>query len=715
MSAPLLSNSWYRVANLKPRLRSHARLHRHRYRGEVWYLLQDPASGRVQRFTPAARTVIAALDGERSVEAVWELAAKRLGEAAPTQDEIIQLLGQLHAADLLQSDVTPDVAELFARGEREVSARRQRSFANPMALRIPLWDPDAFLNRIRGLIRVIWSGWGALLWLVVVLPALFLVPLHWPEMTNDFSDRVLAVDNLVTLYLVFPVIKLLHELGHATATKSGGGEVHDMGIVVLVLMPVPYVEASAATTFRSKYRRAMVGAAGMAVELFVAALAFYAWLLIEPGLGRAVLFNVMLIAGVSTLIFNGNPLLRYDAYYILADLIEIPNFAARSLRYWAYLIERYALGVREVEAPAASRSEKAWFLFYGFAASIYRVLVTLVIALFIATQFFVVGVLLAGWALVAMALLPVVRGLRHLSGSPRLRIHRRRALAVTVGSFAGLAVLLVAVPMPYHSHAEGVTWLPEQAMVRTAANGFVDRLLVESGSHVTEGEPLVRSFDPALEAKLRLTQAKVAELEAQYGSDFVTDPAKAGIAREKLESERAALALASERVSDLIVHAHSDGVFIAPQAVDMPGRYYHKGELLGYVIGEQQPYARVVVAQDAVDMVRDATDRVRVSLIDRPEVVAEGRVVRQVPAGETYLPSRALATEGGGQIATDPRDTKGPKALERMFQFDVALEGIPRLETFGTRAYVRFDHGMEPLAVRWYRAVRLLFLSRFGV
>ena len=164
-----------------------------------------------------------------------------------------------------------------------------------------------------------------------------------------------------------------------------------------------------------------------------------------------------------------------------------------------------------------------------------------------------------------------------------------------------------------------------------------------------------------------------------------------------------------------VVHARSEGVFVAPQAIDMPGRYYRKGELLGYVIGKEQPLARVVVPQDAVDMVRLATDRVRVRLVDRPEVIAEGRVVRQVPAGEAYLPSRALATEGGGEIATDPRETKAPKALERMFQFDVALAGIPRLETFGARAYVRFDHRMEPLCLRWYRAVRLLFLSRFGV
>jgi putative peptide zinc metalloprotease protein len=715
MTAPLLSNSWYRVAALRPRLRSHARLHRHRYRGEVWYLLQDAASGRVHRFTPAARTLIAAMNGARTVEEIWGLANRALGERAPTQDQVIQLLGQLHAADLLQSDVTPDVAELFARGEREVKSRRRAAYGNPMALRIPLWDPDAFLDRARPWIELLWSRWGALAWLAAVVPALLLVPPHWPELTHNFSDRVLAIDNLLVLYLLFPVIKAFHELGHASATKAGGGEVHDMGLILLVLMPVPYVEASAATTFRSKHRRAVVGAAGMAVEVFIAALSFYAWLLVEPGLLRAALFNVMVIAGVSTILFNGNPLLRYDAYYILCDLIEMPNLGARALRYWAYLAERYALGVREAEGPIATRSEKAWFLFYGLASSAYRVLVTVVIALFIASRFFIVGVLLAAWALFAMAVLPVLRGLRHVLGSPRLRKRRRRAVAVTFGSIGGALVLALAVPLPYHSDAEGVVWLSEQAMVRAGASGFVRHLLAQPGSRVAPGDPIVQTFDPALEAMLRLNEARVDELEAAYASEFVADRAKAQVVREKLDSARAALARAEERAGESIVRANADGVFVVPQPGDLPGRYFRRGELLGYVIGSETPLVRVVVPQEAIDAVRLATDRVRVRLVDRPELAVEGRIVRQVPAGEAYLPSRALAVEGGGEIATDPRDSAGPKALERMFQFDVALAGAPRPGVFGERAYVRFEHRREPLALRWYRDVRRLFLSRFGV
>ena len=712
---PLLSNLWYRVANLKPKLRSHATMHRHRYRGQVWYLLRDPASGRVNRFTSGARLVISLMDGAHTVASLWEIANRRLGEAAPTQDEMIHLLGQLHAADLLQSDVAPDVAELFTRGQKEERARYRRSFSNPMAIRVPLWDPDAFLNRFPGLIAWIWSRWGAALWLFVCLPAVILVLPHWPELMNNFSDRVLSVDNLVVLYLVFPILKLFHEMGHATATKARGGEVHDLGLIFLVLLPVPYVEASASTVFRSKYHRALVGAAGVMAELFIASLAFYLWLAIEPGPIRAVLYNVMVIAGVSTLVFNGNPLLRYDAYYILADLIEIPNLSARSVRYWSYLVERHILGAKQLDPPDATRAEKAWLLIYGAASTIYRVFVTVVIALFIAGRFFFIGVVLAVWAVAVMACLPVIRSLRHLAGSPRLHGHRIRAIGVTAGVVAAIGVTLLFVPVPYHTYAEGVVWLRDDALVRLGANGFLTEILVQPGTAVRKGDALIRCTDPTLKANIQALVGRVAEWEATYATEIVTDRAKAQITLQKLNSEKSELALMRERAADLTARARADGVFIVPQVVDLVGRYYKKGELLAYVIGDTRTLARVVVPQDAIDRVRVGTDNVRARLVDRPETVVTGRIVRAVPAGEEFLPSRALSTEGGGTIATDPRETKAAKAMQRMFQFDVELDVDGQVNQFGQRVYVRFEHEEAPLSVQWYRAVRLLFLSRFSV
>jgi putative peptide zinc metalloprotease protein len=517
------------------------------------------------------------------------------------------------------------------------------------------------------------------------------------------------------LYFVFPAIKALHELGHATAAKAGGGEVHDIGIVVLVLLPVPYVEASAATVFKSKYSRAMVGAAGVAAELFAAAIAFYIWLIIEPGMVRATLFNIMLIASVSTLIFNGNPLLRYDAYYILADLIEIPNLAARSTRYWGYLVERYLFGVSESEFPDATIGERIWFVFYGFASTVYRIVVTIVIALFIASRFFVIGVILALWALVAMAVFPLFRAVKHLAGNSRLQRHRKRAVTVTLTLVTAAIGFVLFVPMPYHSHAEGVIWLPEQAVVRAGANGYFKDFLIAPGSTVAKGQALTESVDPVLEAQLRQTTAKVAELEAEYTANFVTDRTKAQIVSDRLDAERARLARSVERVDALTAHANTDGVFVVSQMGDMPGRYYRKGDLLGYVMGKAAPLVRVVVPQDAVDNVRSATDRIRLRLVNRPGVVLTGRIVREVPAGEEQLPSAALAAEGGGEIATDPRDAKAPKALQRMFQFDVEIGDSAGIARFGQRVYLRFEYQMTPLSVQWYRSIRLLFLSHLEI
>lgn len=718
-SGPVTSSSWHRVSALRPRLRTQARLYRHRYRGEVWYLLQDPATGRVHRFTPAARLLIAAMNGERTVDELWAIANRHLGDDAPTQDEVIQLLGQLHSTDLLQTDVTPDTAELFERGVREVRSKRRRSWSNPMALRLPLWDPDAFLNRTQWLARPLWSRWGALLWLAVVVPALLMLPAHWGSLTDNLSDRVLAVDNLMLLWLVFPALKALHELGHAYATKAGGGEVHDMGLMFLVLMPVPYVEASAATVFRSKTQRAVVAAAGMLVEVFVAALAFYLWLMAEPGLVRAVLFNVILVAGLSTLLFNGNPLLRYDAYYILVDLIEMPNLAQRSLKYWGYLFEHYLLGARDGEEVAHTTGERLWFLFYGFASTLYRIFVTVAIALFVATQFFFIGVLLALWAVATMALLPVFKGLRHLFTSGRLARHRTRSFAVVGGFLGTLVVLLMAVPMPFRTQAEGVVWLPDEALVRAGRNGFVSAVLASPGSTVRPGDALVQLDDPALQAELQRLQARVDELDVELAARMFSEPAEAEIVRQKLQAEQAGLRLAREHAVHLVAVASAQGVFQLPQGGDLPGRYLRQGEVLGYVIdptrAQQTTLARVVITQAEIDVVRLTTDHVQVRISDQLGQVIKGRVVREVPAGESLLPSRALATSGGGRIATDPQDPQSLKTLERLFQFDVEMPSGPTAELFGQRVHVRFEHQHEPLGRQWYRVIRRVFLTQFQV
>ena len=398
-NSALLSTNWYRVAGLKPRLRGHVRIHRHAYRGAVWYVVEDRVAGKYHRFNPASYRVVSLMDGKRDLAGIWKRLTDQLADDTPAQEEVIRLLGQLHGSDLIQCDVDPDVAELLERRNKEKRRKFMSRFMNPISLRFPLWDPDRVLVKMVARLRPVLGIRGVLLWLAVVLPALALVPLYWPDLTLNFGEQMLAMDNLLIMAVVFPLVKACHEMGHGLAARARGGEVHEMGLMLLVFFPIPYVEASSATAFVKKTDRMLVGAPGMLSELFIAALAFYLWILLEPGLARSLTYNAIVLASVTTLLFNANPLLRYDGYYIFGDWIEIPNLGTRSNKYWQYLAERYVFGVKQSEAPPATAGERRWFVAYAPLAFAYRMSVLFGISIFIAQQYFFFGVVMALWGL----------------------------------------------------------------------------------------------------------------------------------------------------------------------------------------------------------------------------------------------------------------------------------------------------------------------------
>ena len=247
----------------------------------------------------------------------------------------------------------------------------------------------------------------------------------------------------------------MHELAHGYAIKKAGGEVHDIGIMFLGLIPVPYVDATSASGFRNKYERMLVGAAGILAEMFLASIALFVWLNVEDGAVHAIAYNVMLIGGVSTLLFNGNPLLRFDGYYVLQDALEIPNLGTRANRYIGYLIQRYLFSMRDAISPVDVAGERVWFVIYGLAAFAYRLFIMTVIILYISGRFFAVGIILALWAGVTMIGIPMVKHINFLFTNPRLRSNRGRSVGIS-----GLIILLVAVvlfllPVPDWTRVQG--------------------------------------------------------------------------------------------------------------------------------------------------------------------------------------------------------------------------------------------------------------------
>ncbi len=712
----LFSQNWYRVAGLRPRLRGHARIHRHDYRDEVWYVLEDASSGRYHRISAAAYGLVGMMDGERTLQQIWDAAQQSQGDAAPTQDETIRLLGQMHAADVLITDLPPDSSEIAQRRQQQKNKRLRQRLAQPLAVRIPLVDPDAFLARWLPAVGWLFSWFGLALWLVVVITGSILAASHWSELTGNLVDRVLSAQGLLMLWISYPLVKVVHELGHGFAAKRWGGEVHEIGIMLLVLMPVPYVEASSASAFADKGRRMLVGAIGIMVELLLAAVAMMLWLNMEPGFARALAFNVMLIGGVSTLLFNGNPLLRFDGYYVLADWLEIPNLATRSQRYLGYLAQRYLFNARDLEPPLTVKGERRWMLFYGIASFLYRQLILFAIVLFIAGKFFIIGILLAVWAVSTQVIWPLLKGLHFVFTNPRLDRRRARAVLVTGGLVLSLLVFLMVVPMPSWTRAEGIIWLPEQARLRAQADGTLIRLLAADGSQVRPGQALIEMQDAYLDLQVRLLLARLRELKAQLTQAQVRDRSQTQVVHEEIAQARRDLQRARERQAGLVLNSPLAGRLVVPNAADLPGRYLRRGELIAYVLAEPATASvRAVVGQDRIGLVRDRSESVRVRLDtwDAPSELTE--ILRQVPSATSRLPSAALGSAGGGPIALDPSDGSGRTALKPLFVLDLALTPGLAAGYPGQRVEVRFDHGAEPLAVQWIRGLRQMFLSRFGV
>ena len=712
MAPNRLSPSWYRVATLRPRLRSHARVHRHEYRGRRWYVLQDRISRRSHRLNPPAHYLVGLMDGRRTLQELWDAAAQRFGDEAPTQDEVIQLLGQLHAADLVQSEGAPDVDELLRRARRTRNRTLMAKLLAPLAIKLPLFDPDRLLERWLPWFRPLFGPAGALVWLAVVGWGAFSAAQHWNELTQDIGNRVLAPENLLVLGLVFPLLKAAHEFGHACAVKAWGGEVHEMGVMFLVLMPVPYVDASAASAFPERRQRVIVGAAGMAVELFIASAALLFWLDMQPGLPRAVLFNVMLIAGVSTVLFNANPLLRFDGYYILSDLIDIPNLRQRSQQYLGAVLQRGLFGVAN-EAVQATPREAAWFVFFSIASFLYRLTVTFAIAVFIGSHYFAVGVLLALWAVATGIVAPVLWLVGFIAFSPRLRRHRTRAVLTSTALAAALFVLVFVVPVPSWTNAQGVLWDAEQSVVRSGADGFVQRVAAQPGSRVRRGDPLVEADDPLLTPRLKIVRAEKEAAEARYQAERMENLSASLVTLEKLKALDADLQRLEERARDLVVRAPGDGIFALAAPENLPGRYLKQGEQFAHVIPEGRVTCRVLVTQQQVHLVRSDTRAVSARLAERPRETVAARVLREVPLAMDRLPSLALSQAGGGEVALDPR-TGAPKALQTHFELEIELL-TERPAGAGGRVYLRFDHEPETAGRQVWRAAQQLYLKLFAV
>ncbi|MCD4824619.1 MAG: hypothetical protein K8S55_08430 [Phycisphaerae bacterium] len=724
---PTFSESWYRVANLRPRLRSIVQSHRQHYRGQMWHVLQDPASNQFFRLNEPAYQFIGLLDGRKSVSDAWRTCSEQLGDQAPTQGEAIQLLGQLYTSNLLQAELPPDAEGLFQRYSKRKSREVRSYLMNLMFIRIPLIDPDHFLDRWVGVFGRIFTWYGTLLWMIFIGAGLYSIVGRFDELA-DRASGVLDPANLPLLYLGMAVVKVFHEFGHAFSCKrfgrlaGGAGEVHVMGIMFLVFTPMPYVDTSSAWAFRNKWHRIVVGAGGMFVELAIAAIAAVVWA--NTGQGTAVhglCYNMMFIAGVSTLLFNGNPLLRYDAYYILSDLLEIPNLSQRSKEYLYYLVKRFVWGVRQARSPAHSRGERIWFTFYGIASTIYRVFICTAILLFIADKFFIVGAILAVVAVIMWVGVPVGKFLRYLATSGELARKRPRAILTTLIFFAALFVGVGLIKAPNRCRAEGIVEPVSMAVIYAEADGFMEDYLPSSRQVSPDGLPLLRCVNHDLKANYDLLLAERRKLLIRRRAAQTQEPAAVQIMNHQITALDEQIQRVERDIASLEPRSPIAGTWIAPQIDQAKGRYLHRGDPVGLVVNLRKMVIRAVADQQiAAMLISESQTDVEIRFKGRPDMQLSGKILRILPAGQQQLPSAALGYAAGGSMQTSMEDQKGTKAAERFFEILITprenANVKPMLKLLsGQRVIVRFTMPDKPLALQWWRSLLQLIQRRFHI
>lgn len=725
---PTFSESWYRVGELKPRLRTLVQSYRQHYRGDTWMVLRDPGNNKFYRLDDANYRFVGLLDGKRTIDQVWREVQDELGDRAPTQGEVIQLLGQLYTSNLLEAEVPADAAGMFERYRKRKKREVSGYLLNLLFARIPLIDPEPILEKWIKVFGWIFSPFGVAMWLLLVGYAVVSVAPRSDELFGasifDQQQGILSPGNLPYLYVMLVLTKLVHEFGHGFCCKyfgkktHSGGEVHTLGIMLMAFIPMPYVDATSSWAFRNKWHRAFVGAAGMYVEVGMAAIAALIW--VNTGdregvakIAHALAYNTIFIAGVSTLLFNANPLIRFDGYYILSDLAEMPNLAQRSKEYLYFLVKKYIYKVERPRDSSHTVGERPWLFIYSIASAIYRVFITVSILMFVMTfeVFFLIGVIGAIMGIASFAVVPFCKWWHYVLTNPEPQRTRIR----TVWSTAAICVVTIGgvcfLPVPEHGRASGVVEPTNVRVVYAQTPGFV-RTVITSGQSVQDGDELFVSVNPELELELDRLAAQGAEMRAMFDQAVLQDAEQADVVRERLDVLAETEARVRDDLGKLTQISSFAGRWVTGAGEGRSGQFVNVGDPVGVVVTDEDVFIRISVGQSFGPRL-DGREGKRVTLrvMGRPGQYLEGTIKSVAKAGTKKLQSEALGYAAGGDIETSMgEDGKSQQAKQALYTIEIALDNPADAQLLsGQRLVARFYLDNTPVVIQAWRALYRAF------
>jgi putative peptide zinc metalloprotease protein len=707
---------------------------------QPFWVVKDPLALRYFRFTDQEYAILEMLDGHQSPEQICTQFEQKFAPQRMNPTRLLGFLANLHRNGLLLSDGPDQGAELLERDQNDRTTKRWASLSNVLAIRIPGIDPEPLLVWLYPKLRWCFSGWFVSACLALALAAIGVVLVHLDQLQMRLPEFRLFFNagNLFLLFLCLASTKIIHELGHALTCQHFGGECHEMGLMLLVFTPCLYCDVSDSWILRSRWHRIAISAAGILIEIVLASLATFGWWYSRPGLFNSICLDLMVLCSVSTILINGNPLLRYDGYFIMSDFLETPNLWQQSRSMVHRTLARIFLGVDE--SGSVCPSQRPWLLaFYGVASMVYRVVVVITILGFLygilkPMRLQIVAYLIA----FSLPLGIVVAGVRTVQSkleNPLYPQQLKRQLSFTrlflsVSVAASLGAGFFLVPFPCRISAPVVLELRDAQRIYVASSGILTQC-VPIGEQVEKGQ-VIACIESAelqrvllnIQGEFELADIRVNNLQFR----LVEDPQAAQelvVAREMRADMQQQLVHHQADAQRLLLRAPIAGTVISPPRLPVYPRdtrslphwtgYPQEARNLGCtvdrgdlfcLIGDLTQHEAVIYVDEWAMEYVHIGQGVRMQFDLAPGAVFTG-TVREIARRDTQVVPRALAA--GQQLANRPAASGAPQPLETSYQVRVSLDQHSQALIIGAGGRGKVVVEPQTLSLRLWRFLRRTF------
>lgn len=696
-------------------------INRARYGGQHYFVVKDPVALRYYRFREEELFLLDQFDGVNTLDDIRHLFVEKFRPQRISVAELERFAGQLLQAGIATADTPMLGQRLYERQKQIKNNKIKQFFLNILYIKIPVFDPERLLTRMLPYTWWVFTIPFFLCACALGFVSLMLILVNWqtfisklPAYHDFFTWR-----NLGYMWITLGVVKVLHEFGHGIACKRFGGEVHEMGFLMLVMTPALYCSVTDAWMLPNKWHRVIIGAGGMYVELILSSLFVLVWWNTEPGLLNTISLAIIFICSVSTVLFNANPLLRFDGYYILSDFLEIPNLRERSNKYLGNVASEIFLGAEVQPDPYMPTSWRWLFPIYAVAAYIYRWVITASILIFLYTflkpyKLGDISAMLATGAVFTMFIYPLYSTFKLVRQRWRTMKVKKLQMALSLTLAAAALATLLLIPIPMRIHAPLILQPRDAATVFIEAPGVLTELNCVDGMPAIAGAVLGRLSDPELAKQYERARVEyersLKNVAAYKGMDQF---GKASEAELRAATSREMMMRLHQQLDKLVLKAPpgKSGVVMAPPKPKDIGTTMKAGQIFCQIGDPKELDAYIVLEHSDTSLVRPGS-RVWVKLAGHVGPIIETKIDR-ISARELDSLPPALSNKHGGEVATQTdQNRQAELPMFKSYSLDAPVPNPDGSLTVGVRGIARLDIGYHSIAWRILRYLRQTFHFR---